>query len=170
MPTLNELVVSTRFAGRYSNPLDLDTPSVLIDLVIPTLGRGYLNGSGAQQASKYVTDRRTLATATETIDLAGGTDPKDAFGNNLSFLNIREILIANRATTSGFNLTVDGTFWPAVIPGFAMATDDIIIGPKGVLHFASPVDGYVVTPGTGDTIRLDSGVNTLDYDIIIVGI
>ena len=125
------------------------------------------NGTAADQADLLFWDKRTLAATSEELDLAGGLT--DAFGNTLTFVKIKGILIHNRSTTATENLAVGGAAANAFANWVASATDILNVGPSGMLLLWSPMDGYAVTAGTGDLLKIDAGTDTITYDILLLG-
>lgn len=126
------------------------------------------NGTGAVDTADYIwSDTRSLAATTENLDLAGGLT--NAFGVALTFARIKAILIHNKNTTAGNNLTVGGAASNA-FPLFADDTDKYTIGPNGIFLIWEPsAAAKAVTASTGDILKMDSGASTITYDIIIVG-
>lgn len=138
---------------------DFDQRSV-IDLAL---------GTGKEQANHVFTDTRTLlASATETLDLAGGLT--DALGATLTFTAIKAILItADEANTN--NVMLGGGSNP-FRGWFADATDKIAITPGGMALLVDPTAaGQAVTAATGDLLLVaNSGSGTgITYTITIIG-
>ena len=57
------------------------------------------------------------------------------------------------------------------IGAFADATDKINLPASAWLKWVAPIDGYAVTAGTGDLLKIENsdGAATATYDIVIVG-
>lgn len=129
------------------------------------------NGSGAGQASKLWTDRRTLAASgTEDLDLAG-TALTDPFGAAISFARIKGLLIRAAAGNTN-NVVVGGAASNAFINWVSDATDKIVVRPGGLLLLVAPdATGYAVTAATGDllTIANSGGTTGVTYDIALIG-
>lgn len=121
-------------------------------------------GTGTNQINEGVHDRRSLAATSENIDLQATL--ANAFGDNPVFTKIRAVLFFNRETTSGYDLTLTGNF----MKRFAGGTPQHVVPPGGVYLITSPIDGWVVTDTTFDTITANSGANTVAYDVVILGI
>jgi len=125
------------------------------------------DGTADNQADLFFADRRTLTATSEDLDLAGSLT--DAKGNTLTFVEIVAILIHNRSTTATEKLAVGGAAANQFINWVANSSDIVNIGPDGILLLWSPVDGYGVTAGTGDLLKIDAGSDTIIYDILLVG-
>jgi len=156
--TLN-LVLGATFTNALDNTTTKDALS--LDLT-DTLA----NGTGTDQANQIWHDRRTLAATSENLDVAGGlTDP---FGATVTFTAIKCILIHNRETTAGYDLTIGGGT-NALVNWVADSSDKVVIGPNAVFLLWHPGAGYAVTAGTGDILKIDAGANTVTYDIVLIG-
>jgi len=123
-------------------------------------------GTAASQARYQWYDTRTLAATAEELDLAGGVT--DAFGDALTFTKVRHLMIHNRNTTAGHILTVGPGTTNGVTTIWAGTSPTEICGADGYLIKDSPTDGYVITGGSADTIKINAGTNTVSYDIIVV--
>lgn len=125
------------------------------------------NGVGSNQADRVWSDRITLAAAAQTLDLAGALTSK-LDGTTVTFVEVVAIYIFNRATASGYTLTVGNATAPVTtIVGASAHT--IKVGAGGELLLTSPIDGFGVTATTADGLKLDPGANTFDVDVIIIG-
>ena len=125
------------------------------------------DGDGVDEADLQWYDTRSL-TGAETLDLAGIL--LDAFGDAVDLAKVRGIIIENTSTVSGEKLTVGNAAANTWVGPFGAAAHTLDIEPGGVLWLWSPVDGYAVTAGTGDQLKIDAGAATITYRIIIVGI
>jgi hypothetical protein len=126
-------------------------------------------GTGASQADLlWVSERTLAASASENLDLAGGL--VDVFGNTLTFVKIKAILI-KAATGNTNSVVVGGAGSNTFVGPFADATDKVGIPPNGYAKFLAPVSGWAVTAGTGDILQIanSGGTTGVTYDIIIVG-
>ena len=151
-------LVSAKDNGAARFPLQLPGATT-----IPT---GTANG----QADTLFDDDRSLAAgASESLDLAGGvlTGP---LGDALTFADIVGIYIRADATNQG-NLLVGGAAANAFSAMFGDATDKIILPPGAEFMITNPTSGYVVTPGTGDLLKIENadGVNAAGYRITLIG-
>lgn len=158
--------ITTRINATQESTNDFGTPNFPMAFnEVVTLA----NGTSSSQADLIFSDQRTLtASSTEDLDLAGGLT--DAFGNSLTFVKIKAILIK---AASGNTNNVEVT--PAAANGFtgpfADASDQLDIPPGGLVLLTAPVSGWTVTASTGDLLTItNSGAGTsVTYDVIIVG-
>jgi hypothetical protein len=130
------------------------------------------DGSGEGQANKIYAATRTLnAVTSESLDLSGVLT--DEFGTVLSFTRI--VVMYIQLKTAGSTLLVGGAAANGFINWVADATDKIRIrsgtaGKGHLLLWADDATGYVVTPATGDLLKIDNpGAGQIQYDIILVG-
>ena len=84
---------------------------------------------------------------------------------------------------SGETLTVGGATFNAFMRFVADYTDQIVLGPGGVLFLWNPIDGYDVAAGGGgsgsgsgsasgsaeENLTIDPGSATITYDIVLIG-
>jgi len=127
------------------------------------------DGTGSSQADIVFRDQRTLAASTsENLDLAG--DLTDAYGTTLTFVDVK-MLYVSAASTNGANIVVGGAASNAFVGAFADATDKVNLPASAWLKWVNPIDGYAVTAGTGDILKIENsdGAATATYDIVIVG-
>ena len=124
------------------------------------------SGTASNQSDLVWSDERTLAGTTENIDLRGALTSQLS-GAAVNFVEITFLAIWVKTTTSGYVLKAGGDTNSAP---FFQATNDIVkIGAGGVFVLGSPVDGYAITAGTGDILKLDSGSDTITYQILVLG-
>ena len=157
--------VQVAISGVLTNALGLSTPE---DSLSKSFRDSLATGKGLDQADRMWHDSRQLIETSEDLDLAGGVT--DGLGETITFAKVKCIAIFNKATSVGFNLTVGGAAANQLINWVGDASDKIVIGPGGCLVLWNPsAAGYAVTAGTGDLLKIDSGGNTVDYEIIIIG-
>jgi len=135
-------------------------------------------GAGAGQADLVWWDRRTVAKdTTDDLDLAGAL--VDAFGETLTFANVKAIVLINRSDEAiGDHEATDaevqvGGAASAEFQGPFAAADDAIRVPAGGAFaiISADADGWAVTATTHDIL----GITNLDaddeavYDVVIVG-
>lgn len=129
------------------------------------------SGTGAGMADKVFQDTRSLAgSASESLDLAGVlTDP---FGGVLTFVKVKALYIAS--ADENLNDIVVGaaaaTPWSALLG----ATGTVTLRPGAFFLACAGVadaSGYAVGAGATDLLKVlnNAGVNTVLYDIVIVG-
>ena len=127
------------------------------------------SGTGAGLADIVFRDQRTLALSTsEDLDLAGGLT--DAFGATLTFVKVK-MLYVSAATANDANIVVGGASSNAFLGAFADATDKVNLPASAWLKWTNPTNGYSVTAGTGDILKIENsdGAASATYDIVIVG-
>lgn len=127
------------------------------------------NGTGDKQADRIFTDTRTLAASgTEDLDLAGVL--VDAFGQTLTFVKVKAVLVAAAlGNTNNVNVTRPASNGLAL---FLAASDGLAVRPGGMFMFACSDNTAVpVAAGTGDllTITNSAAGTPVTYDVIIVG-
>lgn len=130
-----------------------------------------LNGSGANQANQIFTDQRTLGiSANEELDLAGGLT--DAFGNAITFTKIKAIIVSAAAGNGG-DIQVGGSATNGFNDWVGAVGDLVAVKPGGAFAVVAPdVNGYAVTAGTGDLLKIANtdGAASGTYDITIIGV
>lgn len=161
-----ETSLTTRLKCVYNGSNDLGTPSFPLDFQnIITMN----TGTGASQADKMFSDRRTIAlSSNEDLDLAGVlTDP---FGVTVTFAKVKAIIIT-AASGNTNNVKVKPATTNGFLGPFNAAADTVSIPPGGSFMVAAPVSGWTVTAGTGDLLNIaNSGAGTsVTYDIVIIG-
>ncbi|MER5213699.1 hypothetical protein ABT063_24785 [Streptomyces sp. NPDC002838] len=148
-----------------TNPLDLVTGRAPVEL-LKEISLG--SGTGASQADRLFTDRRTLAaSASENLDLAGVLS--DAFGAALTFAKLKAIVIvAASANTNNVNVSREATNG---VPVFLAAGDGIPVLPGGMFLWVAPGAGVTVTAGTGDllTVANSAAGTSVTYDVYLLG-
>lgn len=158
--------------GSYAKASDLTTIQEAINYTnSPT---SYTNGLGAYQANAFFSDTRTLINATDTYDFNTADLFVDCYGANLLFTAVKLLFIKNRSLVSGQRLVIAGDFLGGVAtsPLFGSTAPTLSIGPFGSLLLESPIDGFLVTSATSDSMTITNTVTTpgFDYDIIVLGV
>jgi hypothetical protein len=149
--------------------LDLSTPK---DTLSYSYSSTYAYGAGALQCDCLWHDSRTLALSTsENLDLAGSLT--DAFGDTVTFANIKILIIENTSTAGQGTLHVGGAAATQFDTWLGDASDEVVIiaGESKVLISRVDADGYVATGGADDLLKVDNqdGVNSATYKIIVAG-
>jgi hypothetical protein len=159
--------VAVSLTAMLTSALDLSTASSPL-----SVGRAYplADGSGADQANRVWSDRRTLAASgTEDLDLAGVlTDP---FGATITFARIRGLLVAADAGNTN-NVVVGGHATAAFGTWVGDDTDTVVVRPGGLLLLvARDATAYAVTATTADmlTVTNSAGGTGVTYDIVLIG-
>jgi hypothetical protein len=126
------------------------------------------SGTGANQADRIFSDRRSLAASTpENLDLAAVlTDP---FGVAITFATIKAIVI--KAAGGNTNDVVVTRPASLGVPLFVAAGDGIAVKPGGAFVWVAPGAGVTVTPDTGDLLTVTNGGagTPVTYDVIVIG-
>lgn len=150
------------WSGSYSKTQDHTTPRETVSIFVPPIGQLYLNGTGSEQGNLYFGDRRQLVATSETIDLTSTL--LDAFGATIALVKLKELIIYNTEATTAKNLTISGN----ALLAFGTLTS-FTLGPGGTFHVSSPVDGFSIANAITDQLTLNSGANTVTYDIFLIG-
>lgn len=166
-----ELTSTLRISSSWNFVNTSDAETITRSQNTKTYSQSLTDGTGSEQANFEWDDRRvvTSATTTDDIDLSAITD---AFGTATSVLKIKEIVIINLSTTSGQNLLVGGATSGAISTIFAGSqTAKITVQAGGAIVLSAPLAGYVLIPGSEDTLRIthSGAVGDIEYDIIIKG-
>jgi hypothetical protein len=124
------------------------------------------SGTTANKHDLVYADTRTV-TGNDDFDLAGAmTTP---LGKAFVAVGIVGIFIRNKSEVSGeFLYFGDAASAQAYVGLFGAATGKVVVGPSGIFAWESPIDAAVVTPTTGDKVRVASGAFTITYDIVIL--
>jgi hypothetical protein len=160
------LTASVEIAGRYDKTPGLEAP---VSQLAITLASMFADGSGAGQASVFYSASRTLAaSASESLDL-NGTALLDVFGQALALTKIKGLIIQARAANTT-DLTV-GNVTNGLATILGIATQSFTLQPGEILaKITNSNAGYVVTPATGDLLRVANAAGaSATYDIIIIG-
>lgn len=130
------------------------------------IAQAFTDGTGDDQLKKVYSDSQA-ATASVTYDLAGGLTDGD--GSAITFTTIKLIVIA-AAAANAVNVEVGANASNDFATIFGNATDKLIIPPGGTLLLMAPDDGYAVTAGTGDILKVAAASSTAAWDILLAGI
>lgn len=162
--------LSVKAQWLFSDALDLST---VADASQVSYARSLSDGTGADQADKIWHDSRTVsAGASDDLDMTAL--PQSIFGGtiNISLSKVKALLIVNTSTTTGDQLRVGGA--PAnsfSAPFNGVAASLALVGPDSPLLLSNKRDGWTVTPGTGDILRIHNPTsNAITYRIVIVGV
>lgn len=161
MGTVSSFAQTLDLVGVFTKALDLSTPSESISI---NQSQTFTDGTGSNQIGEIWHDTRTI-TGSENLDLFGTLT--NAFGETVSFAAVKILFIHNKATTTAFDLTLSGSFLENDLLGGTTPT--IVLGPGGVCLLTSPMDGFDVTATTDDTLTVNSGANSVAYDILLAG-
>ena len=150
----------------YQSTLDLSTSN---DAMKVEQTEYLTDGTTANKADVIWHDTRSLnATSSEDLDMAGSLT--DAFGNTVTFVDVKGIFIRNKTTTSTYELAVGGASSNQFINWVGDSSDIVNIGAGGCLLLTAPVDGWAVTASTGDLLKINNAnAGAVSYDIVIWG-
>ncbi len=132
-----------------------------------TLSTAYANGSAANMVSKSYQRSSSLVATTIDLDLTTLVANDDSVG----FSHVREVLIYNDdATVGGAKVLTVGLGTNPINYWLGGTTPTFIVHPGTAARFACPLQtaGWLVD-GTHKILRLDSGVNTVAYRVVILG-
>jgi hypothetical protein len=151
-----------------TSPLDLSTPD---DPLSKDYSQNLSDGNGANQAQQQWHDQRTIApSGNDDLDLAGVLT--NAFGALVTFTKIKALIIRGAAANAN-DVVVGGAAANQLLTLFGSATDKVKVKPGGILILLAPdANGYGVTAGTGDILRIANGGagTSVTYDIIVIGV
>lgn len=158
--------ITTQISATHTSALDLAT---ITDPLSYRQRIALASGTGADSGDLIFHDQRTIAASSnEDLDLAGSLS--DAFGDTLTFVELRAVMIAaDSGNTNNVELTYPGSNG---CPLFLAAGDGIAVPPGGIFLWACPADGKVtVTAGTGDLLNVanSSSGTSVTYDVVIIG-
>lgn len=140
----------------------VDSPTLNLD---DTLA----DGIGLDQADIIWHDERTVTAAAETLDLTALT--RTVFGDTatLNFVKVKGLVIKNKSTTAGENLTVGNAATNGWTGWTNPATATIAIGPNAWQGFWEPNLAGRAVSGTNKSLKIDPGAATIVYRIFILG-
>ncbi len=169
MPHALAVDLKASLAWLFSETLSLST---VVDNAALDYEDSLTDGDGSDEANLLWHDQRTVASeASDDLDLTALTT--SLFGGELAmnFAQVKAILVINTSPTTGDVLELGGAA-NAFAPPFAGDADAVAtIGPNSPLLLANKKDGWNVTPGTGDILRIHNpGPNDVTYQIAIVGV
>jgi hypothetical protein len=127
------------------------------------------SGTTAGKADLIFNDTRTIAASgSEDLDLAGSL--AGPFGETLTFVKVKAILV-QAASGNTNNVEVGGAASNAFVGPFKDSSDIVAIPPGGAALFAAPTNGWTVTAGTGDLLKVanSAGSTGVTYTITIIG-
>ena len=156
------LAIRASFDGVFTGSQDLTSA---VENIAIAKALSLANGTADNQANEFWSDQRTLAATSENHDLYGSLT--NALGDTIQFIKVRALMVFNRSTTSGENLTLSGSFLE--LTPFGGTSPTIDVQPSGVFLLTAPVDGMTVTDSSADTLTINSGAATIVHDIVIVG-
>lgn len=167
MPTTLVAAVKAAVSAQYASALEFGSAEQSLKYAA---SHAFTDGTGANQAQKLFTDQRTLsASANESLDLSGVL--ADVFGAAITFTKIKAILV-KAADGNTNDVVLGGAASNAWVGPFGASTHTVAVKPGGTVMFVAPdANGYAVTAGTGDLLKVanSAGGSGVTYDIVIVG-
>lgn len=149
------------------------TESVAGDLSTPTAthiwdaSASRATGSGSSQTRLVYSDTNSVASGVPvTYDLAAVLIGLDAAAQ--TYAPVVGFAIRNKSTTTSQNLQIGAGSNP-FITWLGATGDVVVVGPGGFFMLESPIDGYAVTPSTGDILTISSSSGTISFDFVIWG-
>lgn len=128
------------------------------------------DGIGANKSESIFHDQRRIPEqAAEDIDLSGVL--LDVFGVAIQFTKIKTMIFSSLNSNDN-DVWIGGAATNQFAPMFLSVTDRLVLKPGGIIVLHDPgADGYVVTPGAGDLLKIENGGGgvIVIYDIIIIG-
>lgn len=161
--------LSVAASAELTSALDLTTSSAPLNV---RKAVQLTSGTGAGQADKVFSDRRTLAaSAAEDLDLAGVL--LDAFGAAITFARIKGMVISAAAANTN-NVIVGNATSNGFVSWVGGAAHTVTVRPGGTLALIAgqnDATGYAVTAGTADLLHIaNSGAGTsVTYDVVLIG-
>lgn len=154
-------------SGKISLILDIKSQvvrdlSTVNDPLAFSIVKTITDGTGANQAQKVWSDRRTLTgTTPENIDINAFGGVPSSVGEVFNLTKINAFVVSNRSTTA--TLTVGN----AGSNEWTQLAEAIVIPPGGVL-FLYAAAGFTAVASTNCLVKFLPSA-TLDYDVVVVG-
>jgi len=123
------------------------------------------NGTGDGQADFVWADKNSVGRlGSKTYNLHD--DYKDVFNNRLNFTHLKGIQVNNLSTRASLSVTTNG------IGFIGGTTPSINVGPSSSTSTNTQDSGWVITPGSADTVTITnlSNEDGLDFEVLFVGV
>ncbi len=152
---------------------DASDLSTVVDNSRLEFNRNLLDGVGADQADKIWHASGGLASGTEVVwDL--GALPQTLFGGSftVALAKVKLVVVIHRGTVAGEVLVLGGaSSQPWAEPFGGAAAGVVEVGPDSLLVLSQKKDGWAVSSGVADQLRLanpaSSGV--VNWSVVLVG-
>ena len=170
MPDTLSVEIKASLNWLWEEALDLST---LVDSSRLEVLSAFSTGSSAGEADQLWHDSRTIGAASnDDLDLTDLTQTVHGQSVSLGFASIKAILIQNTSTTAGDKLVLDSSVTNGVLTPFnGSASSKLEIPADSPLLLVNRLDGWTVTAGTGDLLRISNpGAESIDYKIVILGV
>jgi len=129
------------------------------------------DGSGANQAHQmFASTYTTTAGSNNDLTLSGLT--QTVFGSTvtINFASVKLIWIANLNSVTGDKLNLDSSVTHSITgPYNGSITSKIEIGPNSVCVLSNLYDGWAVSSGSTDVLRIHAVNHSITYNVIIIG-
>jgi hypothetical protein len=159
------MTMTAQFRG--SNTAASDLTSLNEDVAI-AFSQAITNGTGSNQANQFWSDQRTLlASASETLDLSGSL--VSSFGSTIVGTKLKGIIISAAAANTN-NVIVGNNAANDLVWCFGAVTHTLVIPPGGCFAFYNPGNGFTITAGTGDLIKVANSAagTSVTYNVAMV--
>jgi len=156
-------------AWLWEEPLDLST---LVDSSQLEVKTALAAGDGPGEVDQLWHDTRTIVgESNDDLDLTALVQTIHGQAVSLGFSTIKAILIHNTSTVAGETLCVDSSVTNGLLTPFAnSASSKLEIPPGSPLLLVNKLEGWAVTPGTGDVLRITNlSEEEIAYQIVLVG-
>lgn len=169
MPNTLNADVAASIRWVLNEELDLSTvsDSSKLDFAV-----SLADGSGNNQVDAIWHDERTVAGgAQDDLDLSNLTRTLFGAAVSVALARVKAILIVNRSTAPGDDLTIGAAPANAFAGPFdGSATAKVVCGADSALVLCKKVDGWDVT-GTSKILRIDNPqAGAITYRIVILGV
>lgn len=161
--------VGASLAWVFRDELDLST---VADTAALAYDRSLPDGTGADQADKIWHATRTLAGSThDDLDLTALARTLFGASLSISLARVKALLVINTSTTAGETLRVGGAAANAFAAPFNDVSASIVeVGPDSALLLTNKKDGWPVTNGSSDVLRVaNPNATSVTYKIAILG-
>jgi hypothetical protein len=154
---------------RYSKLIDLVPGGLIVSPQIQPTQLHWANGVASGQANRIVLDQRVLAASgVDDLNLGDGS-LLDPFGDPVAFTAIKMAVVwpvvgADGVTIGGAG---SGVAWKGPFNGVAYT---LTVPLNSYIPFMHPTTGWIVTPGSEDTLRVAAGVSGATYNLLLAGI
>ena len=180
MTTSLSVIADLKLEWEYTNLVDIST---VVDGTIYREKQEFADGTADEQANRMFRDRVTLSPASPTADYDLSGVLTDVFGQTLSFTKVRAIAVVNKGEpNAGHTAWTPATGLDVVVgdaasnPFSTLFDDDadgkIKVPSGGMFAITAPFDGWAVTGGSADVLRLTfegTGAD-VDVDLIVIGV
>lgn len=117
------------------------------------------NGTSSNQVGNVWVDKtRNLNATSEDIDVFNDID--DFQGQPAGFNNLKVLMLKNLDEDSGDNFVLSPGSGNPITTILGGTSPTLTVGPGGLLLLVNPIDGYAVTDGSADEIRLTTPDNS----------